>query len=830
MKIKAFCLMLALTAALVLTPVSKAETAGETGSALSGAPVSESGEFQRVSETAGYELYYHSKTAEVAALDKRTGKFWRSNPENRAEDAIAIPSVKNNLASQFILYYFDGESLTAIDSFSQSVALGQHTASINGDTLTVRYRVGQEQFQEDWLPLLISRERMEEKVLDKLEEEDRDYILERYHLYVLKDLEAELGATLVATFPSLKDHDIYVRSKMSGYIGEKVYKLFEKAGYTHDDLAFDCNDNGLENTYKEQIFYELAIHYRLTEDGLQAWVDPAGIEESETYPVVRLELLPYFGSGDAQTEGKMLVPDGSGAVIHYNNGKRAAEPYWVKLFGEDKARGNWEQKNVAPPSVLPVFGVSHSDGAFLGTIDAGYECAGIKADVSGRICEFNTVGAFFEVRAYDTVSVTGSFNAYDTTVITAPARFSGNLTVTYRFLPEAADYSKMANVYRALLLKTGVLKENAGETAPLNLELTASALVRKSFFGINYQTVAPLTGFDDALTILNELGVPAQLKYTNAVNGGQRQKRLDTVKPLPGLGGSKALAELQEKARTDISVRFREAYNVPKSLAARLLSKDTAKIYSFDFIARYVLDHSNAATLLSAEFLETQSQKLLASMEKQKLRGLHLQDGVASLDSDFNSAGYKDRKAIREGTERFLKTLSQKHISADHGSYYSFAYLSKIWDFPDKSGGYIIEDETVPFYAMTVRGSVAYCTAPLNETADSREAFLRAVEIGAGISYTWVFTQPEKPVDTADDYYNRQYTGSIEEARVFAGELVELRQKIGETPLISHKKLSETLTESLFGSGAVVYVNYADTAVEFGGVSVPARGFFAVEK
>ena len=47
---------------------------------------------------------------------------------------------------------------------------------------------------------------------------------------------------------------------------------------------------------------------------------------SEEYPVNSISLLSFFGAAGQEREGSMFVPDGSGALIHFNNGKTNIRP------------------------------------------------------------------------------------------------------------------------------------------------------------------------------------------------------------------------------------------------------------------------------------------------------------------------------------------------------------------------------------------------------------------------------------------------------------------------------------------------------------------------
>ena len=59
------------------------------------------------------------------------------------------------------------------------------------------------------------------------------------------------------------------------------------------------------------------------------------IKETGTNRILKISVLPYFGAASANDSGYMIVPDGSGAIINFNNGKYNAAPYSKRFYGGD---------------------------------------------------------------------------------------------------------------------------------------------------------------------------------------------------------------------------------------------------------------------------------------------------------------------------------------------------------------------------------------------------------------------------------------------------------------------------------------------------------------
>ena len=85
----------------------------------------------------------------------------------------------------------------------------------------------------------------------------------------------------------------------------------------------------------------------------------------------------------------MLVPDGSGALIRFNNGKGRMAEYTQDIYGRDGAIAMKAQGPVVQTAALPVFGIQKNGQAFLAVIQEGDARARLHANVSGVTSEYN---------------------------------------------------------------------------------------------------------------------------------------------------------------------------------------------------------------------------------------------------------------------------------------------------------------------------------------------------------------------------------------------------------------------------------------------------------
>ncbi|MCL6457094.1 MAG: hypothetical protein K6T85_03720, partial [Gorillibacterium sp.] len=223
-----------------------------------------------VAENTNLALYYQPETTEVAVMDKRSKQVWYSNPVNRNEDAQASPYEKEVLSSQLTLSFRD--SIGTIDTypnFTQSISKQQFAAESIKDGVRITYTLGDMSLGIDALPKYITKERLEEKVLSKLDATLSKYVSARY--YPSKTKEGVLERL-----------DDQIKKQL---VMKKMLDAFVKSGYTAEDLALDNQANGLEEAggISSKPKFSIPLEYRLEGDSLVATVPVKQITESDTH-------------------------------------------------------------------------------------------------------------------------------------------------------------------------------------------------------------------------------------------------------------------------------------------------------------------------------------------------------------------------------------------------------------------------------------------------------------------------------------------------------------------------------------------------------------------
>ena len=777
-----------------------------------------------VLENGKYKMSFNEKDGSFRLENKSTGYVRYSNPPE-AEGNFA-DDISSQLNSQLFVYYYKEHVITLMDSYSACVPY-ENSIKItkDGDSVSVLYSMGQEKVTVEMLPYVISKDRLEKDILSKLDDYDKEEITERYKLYSKKKMSKDLIESIRTTLPVIDKHDIYIRQSIPNYKIKSLYEIFQKTGYTSEDLQKDCDENGVENKYEESPHFEIALKYTLTEDGFNVTAKPGEFVYKEAYKPVRICVLPYFGAASSKESGYMLVPDGCGAVIEFNNGKTREEGYWKEFFGEDRVYTKATADYESEASVLPMFALSNSNAGFLASIEKGYEAAGISADISGKLNDYNFVYPFFNLYSADEVALTS--NSFDKFILYNKKIFSSDISIDYHLTDTYKTYSEFADLYRGILEKNNILPDgNTVDSAVLDVNFIGSAAVTKKFLGIPYKSTAAYTTFKQANDIVTGLdGIKTDVNYLCALKGGAKPERADKINLSSVLGGKSSLEKLGKSVNSlSFSIYAQSAAKLSKNDRVISLGNSTARALRYDIVSRQKAE--SMFYLVAPCKLPEYAGKIVKSAKKNNISGINLLDIGYMLTSDFNENSDTDRYGSKQAVQKYMEKLAASaDLSAERGSIFSLKYLSKISSIPTASSGYGIEDYAVPFYQEAVSGKINYSVSPLNSAASARDQFLKAVETGARLQYTWYAEKPENTVNAYENYYGYDYKSTFRQAVEYFKEYSELAKKLSGHKIAEHLRISDSLMKTVWDNGITVYVNYSDTEQSADGISIKAKGF-----
>jgi hypothetical protein len=763
-------------------------------------------------------------TTQFTLEDNRNGQIWSSNPTETA-DRFQQP----------LLIHYAGSlgQLDTIGVFDQAVAYRDYYVRLEGDVLEILYEVGgKKDIDSSDFPPIITDERMQALVLDQLTEGSLSYRRVTEQAYTYGDLQGE---------PVWK-----LKDGIQSHILERLYTIFyDEAGYTAEDLAVDLEMHGilLEDRYP---YFEVAIRYELTEEGLSVRVRNDSIVEKEIYPIAAIDVLPYFGAGTTTDDGYILVPDGSGGLIDFNSDRSFALPYNQRIYGPDDARS----LPVMPPDVeairLPVFGISHVDAGFVAIADENAAMASIYARIASPDNPYNQ--AYYRVHlreseTYDFASINSSVSIRKWT----EPLDSHDFVVQYQFIDSDSDYVAMAERYRTYLLDRGTLDlVDATTEAALHLTLLGGYEVQENILGIPYTTVRSLTTTENVLTLaerLREDGIAnLHLYYSGFANEGLTPSYMGDIDYDRRTGRRRDMENLANKLAT-MGIGFAPELQITSAYTSRGFSPNRMAIRDvFDQVLTY---HAyDPATLLAnpdtrTKYLlhpNTYSATLVDAMgDLERIDVLAV--ALAGLGSDLYGSYGKDDFIFRsDAVVRFvnaMSTLDDYTVMLRDPNAYAVPYASVLGDVPTTASNYQIISRSVPFYQLVFSGYVDYFAASFNlaDERTFRHHVLQAIETTGHLSLTWSY---EPTIDLVDTEYSMYYSTFYENWYDLAVSTYQELNDIGihATRMIDHAILSSdgSVTKTTYANGMEILFNYRSTPVDVEGVTIDAMDYVIVKE
>ena len=603
------------------------------------------------------------------------------------------------------------------------------------------------------------------------------------------------------------------------------------------------------------------LYVQLTDSGFKAFTLENQIKEKTkkdgTKPIVvsNVVVLPYFNSGSVEDEGYMLVPDGSGAIIEFNNGKNEGlvsnvAHYSAAVYGNDTAlRYDYRSSGIYIPA-LPVFGIKNNDTSFAAVITEGDSAATVVSYTSGSKNLQNQVYANFERYTHGAVTIgeRGDWTAREVEkYYTRGAQFS-IAEVNYLLLDKDAGYVEMAAAVRKYMLDNALLVDHMQDSIsdmPIFMNFIGGQYKKESVMGIPVNRLKVFTSVDNINEILDDFDGEG-IKNVVATYAGynttdiKSSKFVTGIKIPSGLGSVKKLKDLYSRlngklylAYNPINLNSNGSGLTKNSDTAKSLSGSPVALYTYSVATGYAGAYSRGASAISPiKFEELITRYVENSNDTGTKFGISINNEQTHY-SNFSRTGFISREAYSIYQENmYTKATEENSVISKFPTYYQLKYVDYATEVPTSSSAYDMTDYSVPFYQMVVSGSVTYTSPALNFEGDIHDALMRTMETGSVLYYTFIYKDPYELKDTWYEFlYGASYENGFDSAVSAYRELTKVYEKLGTNVLRGHERLAEGVTVSTFESGKKIIFNYTEREyVTEQGVTVPADSYVIVSE
>lgn len=777
-----------------------------------------------------------SETTHFVVEEKGSQNKYYSSVNQPLEDAVM--ELNEKAQSEIYLSYYDEQSQKLeMNSMQHSVAFQNYRVLTDGERVRVYYTL-QLKANPPFVPPVLD-ENLYQKVTEKLDSTTKFKVKLMYKVYEPDSTTVE-AKEAQSKYPYGKEHRIYVlNSKLSDTDRTALSKYIETAGYTQEEYLKDIADMNFQLEEEVSMYFTVPVEYAVTENGFEVKVLSDLIESgSKDYHIQSISVLPYFNCGVvSDSEGYMLLPDGSGSIMNINQCDNAG--YTQKLYGLDLACENQETSVLMKNAAMPLFGYSSGGGSFLSFVEGAAPMAKVNAYRAGNT-EY-LAHAYTEFELYSTDSFTMRKSNVPLAVFTENI-VSEQPCVKYHLLKEHAEIMDMASVYRKKLIEEGKLATNE-EAGGMNLYLEFTGYIEQeaTFLGVSYNKKI-------VLSTIKEIKKSVEALYADGIehiyvrltgyskNGGKYHGLSNGFSLESKVGTKEELVELAELLEAHggglfLEEDFVSVYKDTKfdnfsstSDVLRRLDKTLADVSDSDMVTGKTDKKVHIRYLVSPKLYESLAKEFAKEAD---VAYISFGEAGKTLVSDFNSKNEYDRIATAKAMEKTMRILQKNgQFMTDVGNEYSLPYTTHFLNMALTDSNFEAEDFSIPFYQLVLFGYKNYAGEALNMAANQEKIGFASLMSGANLYYSCVTDRKALESLKGDqDLYPTTFEVAAREIRDFYEKHQELYGVREGKTVTGFEILSNGLYQITYDNEVQVVFNETKLPIELEGQIIEAQNY-----
>lgn len=614
------------------------------------------------------------------------------------------------------------------------------------------------------------------------------------------------------------------------------------AGHKNADCDFDYFDNGftVEVDFGRKVDISLEAKVTLEEDHITFSLDDSTIVEDGDNFVSSVYFMPFLGSTEEdQTDGYLFVPDGSGALLRYQNAAKYLKSYSGRVYGIDHAIDTLNELNDLDSNrpieflksentvTMPVYGLTLGVDreAVFGRVAGGDSYAYINASPAGLTVAYNWVTASFLYRQVYSQPI--SKNGAGVPVVQKDPNAVNPSLEVYFLSGEDANYSGMARCYADILTEEGTLRNNLSANAPRVALDYVAADVEEGMLANTTKEVTSLSCITDSIAALNEAGIEnIALTVMGWQTGGLSGHTKSHVCQDTELGSFGELARVQslleEKNGTLLlysdPLRGTEHQVNSRQDVGITLSQSTIKKTSV-IKDNFLGDVWYLKPELAMEYLRNQ-------LEVVRGHGLEMAiDGGDLLYGEYLVSNFVSREEMKNRlSEIYGELASGDSLTLFNPNQYLLKYTGVYRNTPVSGSQDLYETDSVPFLQLVLSGNMTMVAPYANHGFYSKIDLLKSIEYNVYPSYLLTETDNvDLSKTTLRDESSTKFTNWRATIEASCDFVTGVLKQVEGQQMLKHQRLNATVFAVTYENGTI-YVNYgaADFALEDGTV-IPAE-------
>ncbi len=624
-------------------------------------------------------------------------------------------------------------------------------------------------------------------------------------------------------------------------------EVFDDQG-AKDVRVATANIVDISNGFKAEIdfdFSEIMIKFDLIvsiEDGTLIVDIPAeSIKEynpniwdsSEQYYILRnIVVFPYFGSTKSETDGYVVIPDGSGALISLESSPDIKASFSLDVYGSDLGYMSQSFRtralSVKPISrvTMPVYGVVHDvdNTGFLVVSESGANYAIFNFKSTGLINDY--YNSYFSYRYRESYEQYQSRANEDQYRIAFQENINDyDLVQKYIFLSGTeANYVGLAKTYQEYLIdndQLGDMRRSIYSSTPTKVDFIGSEITP----GILTAKTTEITTYNEVTEILAQMkedGYKNIITSYKTYNMNEDSYRFKVFRQLGGSNDFEDMISFLDENNIIFSYYsdYVRSYDDYSKSHAQTLSKRS--IYYIELSWMFYA-HSVTSTRYYDEFAKDDVKNL----NEYNIEGISLNGFDRAI---FTS--YKD--GIVSSSQNMSEIIEALKYFEDNDVYtniylpdaYLYKYVNEYYDAPISSSEFSFQSASIPFLQLVLGGYVDMYSPYLNFVSDESTSLLRMVEYGVFPSYilTGGSTYDLKTTNSSNVYISQYDVLSRRISDYYDFLNPGLGVTIGKE-MTNHIFLDKGVSLVEYDNTIQILVNYNDVEIFYMGEMVPPNSY-----
>ena len=590
---------------------------------------------------------------------------------------------------------------------------------------------------------------------------------------------------------------------------------------------------------------EIPIIYSVNNGRFEASIPCNNIksEDDEIY-LSQIELLPYFGASNIADKGMFIVPDGSGSIINFGSCKTPT--YEQELYGIDRGKSLEQLNPLIKSALLPMIATSYINycggpAGLVAYVEEGQSLAIAYADATAIDKCYNSSHFGFIYRSSDLVTFMDQTSQANNVVMGEKSHVTDcDFTVSYTILPpEKSSITDLAHVVRERVFKGKIPEKLSYSQLPVYIQAYMSVQKTKYFLGIPYKGNLKLTDIEDCSDMLESFGdTPVIFSIRGLEKDG-------------AVGGA-----IDSSFNIKRSITNYNEFN----LFTKDVEKKGGKVYPYAEFTEFTSGNKRNRVLSVANLLIERPYFNYGSKEIKKeykpfyiLKNSNILENVTSWiksahkrkisncapftlsNSPYRSGGGngEDRYSTQRIFSSALDKFQENNIELllEEAAAYAIPYAENLKSLPITSSGLAGCDTDIPFLQIVLHGIKSYSMPSMNFSGNDNYMFLKAIETGSSLDYTFVGSGYSKLKETPLDSLNgSDYSLWREIAPKQVKELSVIMKDTVNSYISDYRIITNDVRAVSYENGSCFIINYGNSDYNYKGIKIEAMNYKSVDR